>query len=88
MQIIRHVGFISKLITCKLCFEMVPNSSADNATHVRCLDVFVENENARKVAWAVNLIKIRFRGLAISKRCWNFRKRDGLKITCDGLLQE
>ena len=34
--------------------------------HARCVDVFVEDENACEAAWAVHVCKIHVTGLAIS----------------------
>ena len=41
--------------------------------HARCVDVFVEDENACKAAWAVHVSKILVTRLAISIPPWDFR---------------
>ena len=37
-----------------------------------CVDVFMENKNARKVDWAVHVGKIRVIRLVVSRPSWDF----------------
>ena len=54
--------------------------------HTRCVDVFVENENACKTAWAVYFSKIRVTGAAISRPPGISGTGNDLKITQAGLV--
>ena len=40
--------------------------------HARCVDIFVEGESVRKVAWSVAVSKVRVTGLVISTPSWHF----------------
>ena len=78
-ELIRHIGQISKVIPLKPIVDMA--SSPPRIMHARCVDVFVEPENACKVAWTVHVSKIRVTGLATSRPSWNSVAGIDLKIT-------
>lgn len=53
--------------------------------HARCVDVFVEGESSRKVAWSVGVSRVRVRGLVISTPSWDFEALSDMKTTFEGL---
>lgn len=50
-----------------------------------CVDVFVEGESSRKVAWSVGVSGVHVRELVISTPSWDFEALSDMKTAFEGL---